>query len=164
MRTYINLARSWAVLFLFVCFLSFRATPAAYGGSQARGWIWAVAASLHQSHSNVVSELSSMTYTTAHSNTGSVTHWARPGIEPATSWWVELFLMSAVTLGSRGSKYLLVFISLWLWASTNSSSERICVLQLFQLLFSLIVLTSFWYGGKLWGRGIFYNLLIKSQS
>ena len=26
------------------------------------------------------------TYTTAHSNAGSLTHWARPGIEPVSSW------------------------------------------------------------------------------
>ena len=32
------------------------ATPAAYGGSQARGLIGAVAAGLHQSHSNAGSE------------------------------------------------------------------------------------------------------------
>ena len=36
--------------------MKFRATPAAYGGSQARGWTGAVAASLHHSHSNVRSE------------------------------------------------------------------------------------------------------------
>ena len=28
----------------------------------------------------------SATYTTAHGNTGSIIHWARPGTEPATSW------------------------------------------------------------------------------
>ena len=28
----------------------------------------------------------SVTYTTAQGNAGSVTHWVRPGIEPATSW------------------------------------------------------------------------------
>ena len=33
-------------------FFLFRAAPAAYGGSQARGQIGAVAASLHHSHSN----------------------------------------------------------------------------------------------------------------
>ena len=38
--------------FLFVCFLSFfRATPEAYGGSQARGLIEDVAAALRCSHS-----------------------------------------------------------------------------------------------------------------
>ena len=41
----------------FFFFLSFSmAAPAAYGDSQARGLIGAVAASLHQSHSNIGSE------------------------------------------------------------------------------------------------------------
>ena len=44
------------LLFFFV-FLSFsRATPAAYGGSQARGLIGAVATGLLQSHSHARSE------------------------------------------------------------------------------------------------------------
>ena len=29
---------------------------------------------------------SSVTYTTAHGNTRFLTHWERPGIEPASSW------------------------------------------------------------------------------
>ena len=40
----------------------------------------------------------SATYTTAHSNTGSLTHWARPGIEPTTSWLLARFV-SAVPQG-----------------------------------------------------------------
>ena len=40
-------------LFLFFCLFAFpRATPMAYGGSQARGQIGAVATGLHHSHSN----------------------------------------------------------------------------------------------------------------
>ena len=42
--------------FLFCFVLLFRATPVAYGGSQARGRIRATAASLHHSHSNAGSE------------------------------------------------------------------------------------------------------------
>ena len=42
-------------IFLFY-FCIFRATPRAYGGSQARGWIDAVAAGLCHSHSNARSE------------------------------------------------------------------------------------------------------------
>ena len=43
-------------VFVFV-FLSFsRVAPMAYGGSQARGLIWAVAAGLCHSHSNARSE------------------------------------------------------------------------------------------------------------
>ena len=40
----------------FFFFFYFRATPAAYGGSQARGRIRAIAAGLHHSHSNMGSE------------------------------------------------------------------------------------------------------------
>ena len=42
--------------FFFVFLLFLWAAPAAYGGSQARGLIGAVAASLRQSHSNAGSE------------------------------------------------------------------------------------------------------------
>ena len=66
------------LLFFFFFFCLFRATPVTYGGSQARGLIGAVAGGLHQSHSN----------------TGSVTHWARLGInvQPHDSW-SDLFLL-----------------------------------------------------------------------
>ena len=33
-----------------------------------------------------------MTYTTAHGNTGSLTHWVRSGIEPTTSWFLVGFV------------------------------------------------------------------------
>ena len=65
-------------IFLFInfFFLLFRA---AYGSSQARGRVGAVAASLSQSHSNA----------------RSLTHWARPGIEPTTSWFIVRFISAA---------------------------------------------------------------------
>ena len=67
--------------FFFLSFFCiFRAVPMAYVGSQARGPVRAVNASLHQSHSNMGSE-PHPTYTTAHSNVGSLTHWVRPGIK-----------------------------------------------------------------------------------
>ena len=44
-------------LFIYFCLFAFsRAASAAYGGSQARGRIGAVASSLRQSHSNLGSE------------------------------------------------------------------------------------------------------------
>ena len=67
------------------CFLPFRAAPAAYGSSQARGPIGALAPHLCHSHSNAGSKVSA-TCTTAHGNTGSLTHRARPGIKPESSW------------------------------------------------------------------------------
>ena len=38
------------------------------------------------------SQAASATYTTAHGNTGSLTHWVRPGIEPSTSWLLVGFV------------------------------------------------------------------------
>ena len=43
-----------SLFFFFFCF--FWAMPMAYGSFHARGWIWAAAASLHHSQSNVGSE------------------------------------------------------------------------------------------------------------
>ena len=34
----------------------------------------------------------SATYITAHGNTGSLTHWVRPGIEPTSSWMLVRFV------------------------------------------------------------------------
>ena len=58
------------------CLFVFRAAPTAYWGSQARGQIGAVAAGLCHSHSN----------------TRSLTHWARLGIEPTTYWFLVGFV------------------------------------------------------------------------
>ena len=85
--------RLWLSLFLFFSFLSFfsflffRAAPIAYGVSQASGWIIAVAADLHTEPC--------LRPTTAHGNTGSLTHWARPGIEPVSSWILVRFISAA---------------------------------------------------------------------
>ena len=70
-----------------------RAEPSAYGGSQVRGPIGAVAPGLLHSHSNTGSEPESATYTTAHGNAGSLTHWARPRMEPATSGFINHWAM-----------------------------------------------------------------------
>ena len=71
-------------LFFVVVFLLFQATPVAYGGSQARSLIRATAACLHHSHIWATSAI----YTTAHGNARFLTHWVRPGITPATSWFL----------------------------------------------------------------------------
>ena len=78
-------------IYLFI-FCIFRAAPVAYGGSQARGLIQAVATSLHHSHSNAGSRAASATYTAAHGNTGSLIHWVRPGIKPTSSWVLVGFI------------------------------------------------------------------------
>ena len=68
----------------FVCF--FRAAPLTYGGSHARAWIRAAA---DHNHSNMGSELHLWPI---DGNTRSLTHWTRPGIEPASSWILVGFL------------------------------------------------------------------------
>jgi len=76
------------------------AAPAAYGGSQARGQIGAVATGLHHSHSNAGIPASSSTYATGCRNSGSLTHWARSGIEPATSWFLVGFANHCAMTGT----------------------------------------------------------------
>ena len=76
----------YSIVFLklfFVCFLLFRATCAAYGSSQVRGWIRGTAASLCHSHSN----------------TRSLTQWARPGFEPTSSGIPIGFIAHWATIG-----------------------------------------------------------------
>ena len=85
-------------VFLFFCFFFFwsfcffRTTPASYGGSQSyRCWPTAQP----QQHQNWAM---SATYTTAHSNPGSLTHWARAEFQSAASW----FLVGFVSVEPRG--------------------------------------------------------------
>ena len=44
----------------------------------------------------------SATHTTAHGNTGSLTHWARPRIEPASSWILVVYVFAEPWLTSMG--------------------------------------------------------------
>ena len=91
----------------------FRAAPTAYGGSQARCQIRAVATGLHHSHSNA----RSATYTTTHGNPGSLTHWARPGTKPVSSWILVRFI-------SAEPPRELLFVCFWsitaLWPYVSS--------------------------------------------
>ena len=68
----------YVIASFFWSFCLFRATPEAYGSSQARGQIRATAASLYHSHSKARSEPSLQPAPEL-----MATHWARPGIEPA---------------------------------------------------------------------------------
>ena len=52
----------------------------------------------------------SVTYTTAHSNAGSLTHWVRPGIEPASSWILFIFITKWATMGTP---YFFFLFNFW---------------------------------------------------
>ena len=79
---------------LSVCLL-FRTSSITYGNSQARGRIRGAVASLHHSHSNAGSELHLRLTPTVHSTVRSLTHWVRPGMEPASSWILGGFVSAA---------------------------------------------------------------------
>ena len=88
----------WIVSFTLSLSLFFflRAAPATYGDLQAGGQIRAVPGELHCSHSNQCRiQAVSVTYTIAHGNARSPTHWVRPGIEPTTSWFLVRFVSAA---------------------------------------------------------------------
>ena len=64
----------------------------AYGGSQARGLIRAVAAGLHHSHSNSGSELRLRPTPQLTATPVPYPTEQDPGIEPATSWFLVGFI------------------------------------------------------------------------
>ena len=74
-----------------------------------------VATGLYHSHSNAGSELHLLTYTTAHSNAGSPTHGARPGMEPASLWSLVRFVNCQAMKGARSDllfndRYLITYL------------------------------------------------------
>ena len=95
----------------FFFFWLLRAALAAFGSSQARGRIGATAAVLHHSRSNTGS------YTTAHGNAGSWTHWARPAVKPVSSWILVIhFCWTAKGIPTAKWSYSqLVMPRNWLW-------------------------------------------------
>ena len=74
---------------LLLLLLSFQGRTRGIQTSQVRGPIRAMAASLHHSHSN----------------SGSLTHWARPGMEPASSRFLVGFITAAPRWELQGSTF-----------------------------------------------------------
>ena len=94
---------------LYKCFLSLidfffffpRAAPAAHGSSQARRWIGAAASGLHRWQPQQCQiQATSATNAAVCGNTGSLIHWARPGIKPTSSWILVRFLTCWATMGT----------------------------------------------------------------
>ena len=77
----------------------FRASPAAYGSSQARGWISCSCLPTPQPQPCLI-WAASATYTVACSSARSLSHWARPGIKAASSWILVGFLTRWATTGT----------------------------------------------------------------
>ena len=92
-------------VYWFFFFLVFSmTTPTAYGCSQTRGPVGAVAAGLCHRPTPQPLQLGIQalpaTNTTVHGNAGSLTHWWRPGIEPKTSWFLVRFINHWATTGT----------------------------------------------------------------
>ena len=74
---------------LFVCFVCLFVCLFIYGGSQSYSFRPTPRPQQHQIWTM------SVTYTTVHSNTWCLTHWARPGIKSTTSWFLVRFISAA---------------------------------------------------------------------
>ena len=96
-RVQVSLGQNFFFFFFF--FLLFMATSTAYGSSQARGRIGAGATAM-QDPSRVFD-----LRTTAHGHAGSLTHGARPGIEPASSWILVRFISNMPQWELLGQKF-----------------------------------------------------------
>ena len=57
----------------------------------------------------------SVTYTTAHSNASSFTHWAGPGVEPVSSWILVGFINHWAMTGTPPCLFFFCFLGLYLW-------------------------------------------------
>ena len=97
-------------------FCPFRASPTAYGSFQTRGLIRAAAACLRR----------------CYSNARYLTYWARPGVEPESSWILVGFISAEPQWELLG---ILFFYGLWVMSHTEKSSLS-CLLLKF-LCFSL---------------------------
>ena len=100
----------------------------------------------------------SATYTTAHSNTGSLTHWARPRIKPASSWslggfvnrWAMKGTPPCTCLQSRllQDPWLLIsaplpFLGYWFFPSHGSDFPTSGVLVISDWMVSIWIFLSF---------------------
>ena len=94
----------WFFIFLFFVF---RASPAAYAGSQARGRIRAATPQPQQCQIPATS----VTYTTAPGNVGPLTPWERPGIKPESSWILVWFVCAEPRRELLSLSYLVDFDS-----------------------------------------------------
>ena len=82
-------------------FFFFRATPVVYGRSQARDWIKTAAASIVIATAIAMRDLSRICDLHHSSQQHLIlNHWARPGIEPASSWILCTCLVHWDTTGN----------------------------------------------------------------
>ena len=81
-------------------FWLFRATPSAYGCSQARGSNQSCRHQPTPEPQQPGIQAASVTYTTTHGNARSLTHSLRPGIQPESSWMQVGFVNHWAEMGT----------------------------------------------------------------
>ena len=108
-------------LFSFLKFIfHFMTAPMAYGSAWTRGQIGAAADNLHSRPQQHRIQASSMTYAVAFGNIGSLTHWARSGIEPTSSQTLSQVLNPLSH--NRNSYFILEWIySHFFFSSSNQN-------------------------------------------
>ena len=83
------------IMIFFFFFFFFRAELSALWRFPGQGSNWSCSHQPMPQPQQFGIWATSATYTTAPSNAGSLTHWARPGIEPASSWILVSFVSTA---------------------------------------------------------------------
>ena len=102
----------------FFFFSFFMAAGAAYGSSQARGWVWAAAVGLHHSDSDARSRLHLQPKPQLWQPPGPYPL-SQPGIEPTTSWILVRFVTLCATIGT------LIQLLLPFYRWRNRGSQRL---------------------------------------
>ena len=93
-----------------ILFSFFRAAPEAHVNFQARSLMGVAAASLGQNHNKVGSDLRLRCQPDSYAR--SLSHWVRPGIEPASSWILVRFVFMSHDGNCPARDYnLIMFIS-----------------------------------------------------
>ena len=95
--------------FLFFVFFYFLGLYLQHMEVRKLGSNWSYSSGLMPQPQQLRIQAEPVTYTTAHGNTRSLTHWARPGIEPATSWFLVRFVNHWTMMGTP--YYWFVFIA-----------------------------------------------------
>ena len=121
-KLYFHIHFSWGIISLFLKFLSFWHFLGRFCGMwRFPGWRsnWSCSCWPTPEPQQLGIQASSATYTTAHGNARSLTHWARPGIELVTSWFLVGFVNHWATMGTPGFslkwwKYLRTWQRWWL--------------------------------------------------
>ena len=131
------------LLLSILFFRFFRASPEAHGSSQAKGQNYSCQPRAHPQQCQI--RVISVTYTTALGKAGSLTHWVRLGIEPASSWILVGFINCWATKGtlvclfdySHPSGYEVTAHcgfdlhfpgSWWCWASFNTLIDQVFII------------------------------------